>query len=105
MGDRELLFLAGQIPLVPDTGEVLDGPIEQQVEQVMSNLQAVLDEAGSDFGRVVKATIFLRTMDDFAAVNEVYGRYLGDNAPARATVAVAGLPKDVDVEIELVAYR
>lgn len=105
LGDRDLLFLAGQIPLVPGTGELLDGAIEDQVEQVMKNLQAVLQAAGSDFDRVVKTTIFLRSMDDFAAVNEVYGRYFGETPPARATVAVSGLPKGVRVEIEAVAYR
>jgi len=105
LGDRELLFLAGQIPLVPGTGELLDGAIEGQAEQVMQNLQAVLQEAGSDFGRVVKTTVFLRSMEDFAAVNEVYGRYFGEVPPARATVAVRGLPKGVRIEIEAVAYR
>ena len=105
VGDRELLFLAGQIPLVPGTGELLDGAIEEQVEQVMKNLQAVLQEAGSGFDRVVKTTIFLQSMDDFVAVNEIYGRYFGETPPARATVAVSGLPKGVRVEIEAVAYR
>ena len=104
-GDRELLFLAGQIPLVPSTGQLLDGAVEDQVEQVMKNLQAVLHAAGSDFDRVVKTTIFLQSMEDFAAVNEVYGRYFGEIPPARATVAVRGLPKGVRVEIEAVAYR
>lgn len=105
LGDKELLFLAGQIPLSPSTGELLGGEIEAQVEQVMENLQAVLREAGSGFDRVVKTTIFLQSMDDFAAVNEVYGRYFGNVPPARATVAVSGLPKGVRVEIEAVAYR
>lgn len=105
LGDRDLLFLAGQIPLVPGTGELLDGTVEEQVEQVMKNLQAVLQAAGSDFDRVVKTTIFLQSMEDFAAVNEVYGRYFGETPPARATVAVSGLPKGVRVEIEAVAYR
>lgn len=105
LADRELLFLAGQIPLVPSTGQLLDGTIQEQVEQVMENLQAVLLEAGSDFDRVLKTTVFLQSMDDFVAVNEVYGRYFGDVPPARATVAVSGLPKGVRVEIEAVAYR
>lgn len=105
VGDRELLFLAGQIPLVPNTGELLEGPIEEQVDRVMRNLQAVLEAAGSGFEQVLKTTIYLRTMDDFAAVNEVYARYLGESVPARATVAVAGLPKGVDVEIDAIAYR
>jgi len=105
LGDRELLFLAGQIPLVPSTGELLDGAIEDQVEQVMKNLEAVLEAAGSGFDRVVKTTIFLQSMEDFGAVNEIYGRYFGEIPPARATVAVSGLPKGVRVEIEAVAYR
>ncbi len=105
LGDREILFLAGQISLVPSTGELLDGPVGEQVEQVMKNLQAVLEAAGSGFDRVVKTTIFLQSMDDFGAVNEVYGRYFGEVPPARATVAVSGLPKGVRVEIEAVAYR
>ncbi|NKB87976.1 MAG: hypothetical protein GKS06_07135 [Acidobacteria bacterium] len=101
---REVVFVAGQIPVVPETGEVLDGPLENQVHQVMRNLTAVLDAAGSDLERVVKTSIFLRTMDDFAAVNEVYAGYFGATPPARATVAVVGLPKDVRVEIEAIAY-
>ena len=105
LGDRELLFLAGQIPLDPESGDLVAGGIEAQVEQVMRNLAAVLEACGSDFSRVVKTTIFLRSMDDFAAVNGVYARHLGDSKPARATVAVAGLPLGVDVEIEMVAYR
>lgn len=105
LGDRELIFLAGQIPLVAETGEILSGDVGAQVEQVMHNLEAVLVAAGTGFDRVVKTTIFLETMDDFAAVNEVYGRYFGEVPPARATVAVRGLPKGVQVEIEAVAYR
>jgi 2-iminobutanoate/2-iminopropanoate deaminase len=105
LGDRELIFLAGQIPLIPETGELVAGPVAGQVEQVMRNLGAVLEAAGVGFDRVVKTTIFLETMDDFAAVNEVYGTYFGDTPPARATVAVRGLPKGVQVEIEAVAYR
>jgi len=105
VGDRDLLFVAGQIPLDPSSGELIDGSMAEQVEQVMLNLQAVLHEAGSDFDRVVKTTIFLQSMDDFAAVNEVYAGYFGEVPPARATVAVSGLPKGVRVEIEAVAYR
>ena len=94
LGESELLFLAGQIPLVPSTGELLEGTIEEQVDQVMKNLQAVLQAAGSDFDRVVKTTIFLQSMEDFAAVNDVYGSLLRRSpAGARATVAVSGLPK------------
>jgi 2-iminobutanoate/2-iminopropanoate deaminase len=105
LGDREIFFLAGQIPLDPGSGELVQGAIEDQVDRVMLNLAAVLDACDSDFSRVLKTTIFLRTMDDFAAVNGVYARYMGESRPARATVAVAGLPLGVDVEIEMVAYR
>ena len=104
LGDRSLLFLAGQIPLDPDNGQLVEGPIETQVERVMQNLGAVLAAAGSGFDRVVKTTIFLADMDDFAAVNEVYGRYFDEAPPARATVQAGGLPKGVGVEIEAIAY-
>lgn len=104
VGDCRLLFLAGQIPLDPETGDLVTGSIEAQVERVMKNLGAVLEAGGSGFDRVVKTTIFLADMGDFAAVNEVYGRYFEGTPPARATVQAGRLPKDVGVEIELVAY-
>jgi len=97
------LFTAGQIPLHPDTMEVVDGDVAAQTEQVLANLSAVLQAAGCGFGDVVKTTVFLRTMDDFAAMNAVYSRVFGEAKPARSTVAVAGLPRNVSVEIELVA--
>lgn len=97
------LFTAGQIPLDPVTMEVVEGDVTAQAEQVLTNLAAVLSEAGVAWGDVVKTTVFLRTMDDFAAVNAVYARVFGDARPARSTVAVAGLPRNVSVEIELVA--
>lgn len=97
------LFTAGQIPLHPDTMEVVDGDVAAQTEQVLANLGAVLQAAGCGFGDVVKTTVFLRTMDDFSAMNAVYARVFGDARPARSTVAVAGLPRNVSVEIELVA--
>ncbi|MBL0941054.1 MAG: RidA family protein [Gemmatimonadaceae bacterium] len=97
------LFTAGQIPLHPDTMEVVPGDVTAQAEQVLENLAAVLTAAGASFSDVVKATVFLRTMDDFAAVNAVYARVFGDARPARSTVAVAGLPRNVSVEIELIA--
>lgn len=103
-GEGKLLFLAGQIALDPSTGELVGGSIEAQVERVMENLGAVLAAAGSGFDRVVKTTIFLADMGDFATVNEVYGRYFGQTPPARSTVQAARLPKDVGVEIEVVAY-
>ncbi len=97
------LFTAGQIALDPDSMEVVPGGVAEQTERVFRNLEAVLAEAGLGFSDVVKTTVFLREMTDFQAMNEVYARFMGDHRPARSTVAVAGLPKDVRVEIELVA--
>jgi 2-iminobutanoate/2-iminopropanoate deaminase len=98
-----LLFTAGQIPLVPATMEMVTGPIEAQTEQVIRNLSAILSEAGSDWDRVVKTTVFLTDLADFAAFNAVYERMLGSAKPARSTVQVAALPKGAKVEIELIA--
>lgn len=98
-----MVFTAGQIALDPATMEVVDGDVVAQTERVLANLGAVLTEAGASWGSVVKTTIFLADMADFAKVNEVYGRVLGDARPARSTVAVAGLPRNVRVEIEAVA--
>ncbi len=100
--EGRFMFLSGQIPLRPD-GELVSGDVAKQAEQSLHNLKAVLAAGGLDMANVVKTTIFLSSMDHFAAVNEVYGRFFGENPPARATVAVAGLPKNVDVEIEAVA--
>lgn len=97
------LFTAGQIPLDPVSMEVVAGGVAAQTEQVLANLSAVLSEAGCSWESVAKTTVFLRTMDDFSAMNEVYARVFGDSRPARSTVAVAGLPRNVSVEIELVA--
>ena len=97
------VFTAGQIALIPGTGDLVTGGAAAQTEQVMRNLRAVLEAAGSSFGRVVKATIYLADMADFAAMNEVYGRYFPEKPPARSTVAVRGLPKGVAVEIDVVA--
>jgi 2-iminobutanoate/2-iminopropanoate deaminase len=97
------LFTAGQIPLDPISMEIVAGDITAQSEQVLKNLAAVLDKAGAAWTDVVKTTVFLRDMSDFAAMNAVYARVLGDARPARTTVAVAGLPRDVRLEIELVA--
>jgi 2-iminobutanoate/2-iminopropanoate deaminase len=97
------LFTAGQIAFDPVTMQVVQGDVAAQAEQVMKNLTAVLAAAGCAWKDVVKTTIFLSTMDDFAKVNEVYGKYLGDTKPARSTVAAAGLPRGVNVEIECVA--
>lgn len=97
------LFTAGQIALDPATMQVIDGDVAAQTERVMTNLGAVLAKAGTSWSSVVKTTIFLADMADFATVNEVYGRALGEARPARSTVAVAGLPRGVRVEIEMVA--
>ena len=97
------VFTAGQIALDPATGQVIEGDVVAQAEQVLANLGAVLREAGASWGSVVKTTVFLADMSDFPKVNEVYARALGDARPARSTVAVAGLPRGVRVEIEAVA--
>jgi 2-iminobutanoate/2-iminopropanoate deaminase len=100
-----MVFCAGQIPLDPATGDLVPGGIAEQTHQVLKNLRAVLKAAGSDLDRAVKTTVFLKNMDSFVAMNEVYGRpeYFGANPPARSTVEVARLPRDVLVEIEVVA--
>ena len=97
------VFCSGQIPLDPATMELLDGDVAQQTDLVLKNLKAVLEAAGASMGTVVKTTVFLSDMNDFAAMNEVYGRHFGDHRPARAAVQAAALPKAVDVEIECVA--
>lgn len=97
------VFCSGQIPLDPGTMELVEGDVARQTEQVMANLQAVLEAAGAGLDTVVKTTVFLSDMGLFAAMNEVYGRHFGEHRPARATVAVRTLPKNVDVEIECVA--
>ena len=96
------LFCSGQIPLTP-SGDLVTGDIKVQTEQVMKNIGALLESAGLGFSDIVKTTIFLSSMDHFASVNETYGAYVGEKPPARSTVAVAGLPKGVDVEIEVTA--
>jgi 2-iminobutanoate/2-iminopropanoate deaminase len=98
-----LLFCAGQAALDPATGNLVPGGIEPETERVMANLTAVLDAAGATWNDVVKTTIFLVDMTDFATVNGIYGRYVGDPPPARSTVGVAALPKGAHVEIEAVA--
>jgi 2-iminobutanoate/2-iminopropanoate deaminase len=99
----QLLFLSGQTPLDPATGKLVDGGIAEQTHRVMSNLRAVLTAAGASFDNVVRTTIFLADMNDFAAVNEVYGSYFENPAPARACVQVAELPMKARVEIDAIA--
>ena len=98
-----LLFTAGQAALDPATGSLVEGGIEAETERVMANLTAVLDAGGCTWADVVKTTIFLIEMTDFAAVNAIYGRFMSDPPPARSTVAVAALPKGARVEIEAIA--
>ena len=98
-----LLFTAGQIPLVPETMEMVTGPIEAQTERVLQNLSAILAAAGTDWSRVVKTTVFLTDLAEFGAFNAVYEKALGGARPARSTVQVAALPRGAKVEIELVA--
>lgn len=98
------LFLSGQIALIPGTSELKNGNITEETSQVMENLKAVLQEAGLNFEHVVKTSIFLKEMGSFAAVNEEYGKYFEKDFPARETVAVKTLPKDVNVEISMIAF-
>ena len=97
------IFASGQIPIVPATGEIVEGGIEEQTKQVLSNIQAILDEKNLCFADVVKTTVFLADMNDFAAVNAIYGEAFFENPPARSCVQVARLPKDVKIEIEIIA--
>jgi len=98
-----LVFASGQIPIDPATGQFVPGGIAEQTEQVLKNLKALFGAAGVGLDQVVKTTVFLADMDDFAAMNEVYGRYFGEASPARATVQAARLPRDAKVEIEAIA--
>lgn len=101
----DLVFTAGQIALDPETMEVAGADVAQQTDRVMRNLAGVLDAAGSNLSRVVKATVYLASMDDFVAMNEVYGKHFGSHRPARSTVEVSALPKKVLVEIDAIAVR
>ena len=92
-----------QVPLVPETMEVVEGDVQAQTAQSLKNLKAILAESGADFSNVVKTTVFIKDMNEFGAINEVYAEYFGENKPARACVEVARLPKDVKVEIEVIA--
>lgn len=100
-----ILYISGQIPLNPQTGKLEEG-IEKETHQVMKNLEAILTEAGMTFKNVVKATIFLKNMDDFAVMNDIYASYLdAESYPARETVQVSCLPKNVDIEISMIAHQ
>ena len=98
-----MIFASGQIPIDPSTGEFVSGGIAEQTEQVLKNLSAVLEAAGTDLSNVVKTTVFLADMKDFVEMNKVYGQYFVSEPPARATVEAAGLPRDALVEIEAIA--
>jgi 2-iminobutanoate/2-iminopropanoate deaminase len=99
----DLLFLSGQIPLDPATGNLVEGGVEAQTVQVFKNIEAILKAGGTSFDRVVSATVYLADMNEFAKVNEIYATYFSSPAPARATVQVARLPKDCKVEIQVIA--
>lgn len=99
------VFLSGQIPIDPATDKVLTGDIETQTTRVMDNIKAVLQNAGLTFNDVVKTTIYLTNLGDFTKVNEIYGKYVSENPPARTTIQVAALPKGVSVEVEMTAAR
>lgn len=99
------IYCSGQIAIDPAKNEVMQGDVRAQAELVMKNIGGVLEKAGVGFQNVFKTTIFLTDMKDFTAVNEVYGQYFRENPPARSTVAVSGLPKGVNVEIEVIAHR
>lgn len=103
MGD--FLFCSGQVSIDPKTQEVFLGDVKTQTEMVLKNVEAVLSQAGLGFEHVIKTTIFLTSMNDFATVNEIYGAKFSSHPPARSTVAVAGLPKGVNVEIEVIAHK
>ena len=100
-----ILFVSGQVPLVPETGAIAEGGIQAQTKQSLANIDAILKESGYTKYDVVKATIFISDMNEFPVINEVYGEYFESHKPARATVEVARLPKDVGVEIEVIAIK
>ena len=104
MTNSNLIFTSGQIPIDPATGNIVSGGIKEQTRQVIKNLAAVLDGGGTTIANVVKTTVFIKDMNDFAALNEVYAEFFGQSKPARSTVEVARLPKDVLVEIEAIAF-
>lgn len=102
---NDMIFTSGVIPIIPETGELETGDIKAQANQAIKNLVALLEESGSDAQSVIKTTVFIKDMNDFATVNEVYATYFTDNFPARSCVEVARLPKDVKIEIEAIALK
>jgi 2-iminobutanoate/2-iminopropanoate deaminase len=98
------LFVSGQLPIDPETGQIVSSDIQAQTHQSIKNLQNIIEAAGASLVNVVKTTVFIKDMNQFALINEVYGQYFSENPPARATVEVARLPKDAGVEIEAVVY-
>ena len=101
----DLMFTSGQVPIDPETGAVVEGGIQEQARQSLNNIKAILNAAGTNMGAVVKTTVFLQNMEDFAAMNEVYAQFFQEPYPARSAVQVARLPKDVLVEIEAIAQQ
>ena len=101
---NDLIFVSGQIPIVPDTGEVIKGDVKRATEQVLMNIKNILESAGSGMDKVLMATIYLVNMEDFPIVNEVYSSFFAEPYPARVTVGVNKLPKDVDIEISVIAH-
>jgi len=101
----DLIFTSGQLPLDPATGKMADGNIKTATTQVIKNIEAILVEAGSSLDKVLKATVYLKDMNDFAAMNETYAEFFGTNPPARTTIQVAKLPMDVAVEIDVIASK
>ncbi len=99
-----LIFTSGQIPLIPETGALVEGGIEEQTRQVFANLKAILEEAGSGLDKVIKTTCFLKDMNDFQVVNEIYGGYFEGDYPSRSAIEIARLHKDCLIEIEAIAY-
>jgi 2-iminobutanoate/2-iminopropanoate deaminase len=97
-----MIFVAGQIPIDPETGELVKGGIEEKTRQVIRNIRAIAEAAGSNLGRTLKTTVFLKNMDDFAAMNRVYAEYFTEKPPARSAIQVAALPKSADIEIEAI---
>lgn len=99
-----LVYTSGQIPIVPATGQIISDDVEEQTKQVISNLKEVLDASGSSLQNVIKTTVFIKNMDEFAKINAIYASFFSEPFPARSTVEVARLPKDVKVEIEAIAF-